>query len=214
MKLPMRKTRELELEIDEFLDLVLKAALLFQEGIKKYMEEDEEGFEYLRAQIVNHESRADAIRRSVESKLYLHTLIPDMRGDVLGLLESTDKVINQLANTVNQYAVEIPMIPGSLGPMFFELACATASTVESMVLAIRTYFRDPEQVRDQISKCMFYEKQSDQISDRIKRLVFRMDIKLSQKFHVRYFAFHIEGIADQAEDVCDRLAIAAIKRSV
>jgi len=31
---------------------------------------------------------------------------------------------------------------------------------------------------------------------------------------MRYFAYHIEGIADEAEDVCDRLAIAPIKRSL
>jgi len=31
---------------------------------------------------------------------------------------------------------------------------------------------------------------------------------------MRYFAYHIEQIADEAEDVCDRLAIATIKRYV
>ncbi len=31
---------------------------------------------------------------------------------------------------------------------------------------------------------------------------------------MRFFTHHIEAIAEEAEDVCDRLAIATIKRSL
>jgi uncharacterized protein Yka (UPF0111/DUF47 family) len=58
------------------------------------------------------------------------------------------------------------------------------------------------------------ESESDKIAQKIKHVVFRTDIQLSQKMHMRYFALHIELIADEAEDVCDRLSIAAIKRSL
>lgn len=213
MKLLLRKTRELEMQCDEYLDLLLKGSLVFREGMKAYMENRQEEFEALHQQLDQYESTGDSIRRSVETRLYLETLIPEMRGDVLGLLESSDKVLNQLADTLNQFAVEIPTVPDLLKPMFLELAEATADSVEAMVLAIRAYFRDPELVRDQITKTMFFEKKSDQIGDRIKRSAFRMDLRLSQKIHIRYFAYHIELSADLAEDVCDRLAIAAIKRS-
>lgn len=201
------------MQLDEYLDMLLKGALVLREGIKAYLENKQEDFERHRAQIDALESKGDSIRRSVESKLYLETLIPEMRGDVLGLLEASDKVLNQSADTLNQFAVEIPTIPESLKPMFIDLAEASALSVEATVLAIRSYFRDPEKARDQISKTMFYEKESDQKGDRIKRLAFRMNIGLSEKIHIRYFAYHIETIADLAEDVCDRLAIAAIKRS-
>jgi len=214
MALLLRKTRELEMQIDEYFDMLLKGSLVFREGIKLYMEDNEEEFEHHRVQLDSFESKADAIRRSVENKLYLDTLIPEIRGDVLGLLESSDKVLNQSADTLNQFAVEMPMIPESLKPMFLDLTEASAASVECMVLAIRAYFREPEKVRDQISKTMFYEKQSDYIGDKIKRLAFRTKIKLSEKIHIRYFTYHIELIADSAEDVCDRLAIAAIKRSL
>ena len=214
MALLLRKTRELEMQVDEYFDMLLKGALVFREGMKSYMENNQEEFEHHRVQLDDFETKADSIRRSVESRLYLETLIPDMRGDVLGLLESSDKVLNQSADTLNQFAVEIPMIPESLKPMFLDLAEASAAAVEAMVLAIRVYFREPEKVRDQIIKTMFYEKESDHIGDKIKRLAFRTDIRLSHKIHIRYFTYHIELIADLAEDVCDRLAIAAIKRSL
>jgi len=66
------------------------------------------------------ESRADSLRRSIETRLYLETLIPEFRGDVLGLLESSDKVMNRLTETLTQFQVETPEILEDLKPMFME----------------------------------------------------------------------------------------------
>jgi len=96
--------------------------------------------------------------------------------------------------------------------LYLDLVQASVSAVDCMVKAIRSYFRDLASVRDHISKVSFYESESDKIAEKIKRIVFSKDLKLSRKIHMRYFAYHIEQIADEAEDVCDRLAIATIKR--
>jgi uncharacterized protein Yka (UPF0111/DUF47 family) len=40
------------------------------------------------------------------------------------------------------------------------------------------------------------------------------DLKLSEKFHLRYFTLHIENISDIAEKVADLLSIMAIKRII
>jgi uncharacterized protein Yka (UPF0111/DUF47 family) len=58
----------------------------------------------------------------------------------------------------------------------------------------------------------FYKKETNKIAEEIKRTVFRTDNRLSEKIHIRYFSFHIERIAEESEDVCDRLSIATIKR--
>ncbi|MBO7635637.1 MAG: DUF47 family protein, partial [Paludibacteraceae bacterium] len=42
----------------------------------------------------NIESQADDLRRDIESRLYIQNLIPDLRADVLMLVENIDKVIN------------------------------------------------------------------------------------------------------------------------
>ena len=214
MDLLLRKTRKLERQVDEYLDLVIRGALIFKEGIKCYLRGQMDQFAVHIKEIESIESNADALRRSIETKLYMDTLIPESRGDVLGLLESSDRVLNRTAETLAQFDVEIPEIIESLKPFYLDLTDASMSAVEHMVSAVRAYFREPDQVRDYINKAMFYEKQSDMVSDRIKRDIFRMDIDLSRKIHMRYYAYHIEAIADEAEDVCDRLAIATIKRSL
>ena len=212
MDLLLRKTKELENQIDEYLDLVVNGALLFREGLKYYLRGDTKEFEERMTRLDETEGKADRLRRSIETRLYLETLIPEFRGDVLGLLESSDKVLNKTTDTLAQFSVELPQIPEEYKQLFIDLSEASMSAVESMVMAVRSYFREVEKVRDCIAKAMFYEKESDKIGDRTKRVVFRSEMKLSEKIHLRYFTYHIEQIADDAEDVCDRLAIASIKR--
>jgi predicted phosphate transport protein (TIGR00153 family) len=214
MDLLLRKTRKLERQVDEYLDLVIRGALVFKEGMKCFLRGQLDQFAVHMQELGSIESTADTLRRSIETQLYRDTLIPESRGDVLGLLESTDRVLNRTTETLSQFDVESPQLKESLKPLYLDLTDAAMSTVEHMVSAIRSYFREPDQVRDYINKAMFYEKQTDMVSDRIKRDIFKLDIDLSHKIHMRYFAYHIEAIADEAEDVCDRLAIATIKRSL
>ena len=39
-------------------------------------------------------------------------------------------------------------------------------------------------------------------------------LKLSEKFHLRYFTLHIESLSDKAQQAADLLNIMAIKRSL
>lgn len=214
MDLLLRKTRQLEGQIDEYLDHVVRGALIFKEGIKCYLRGQMDQFAVHMKDLEAMESGGDTLRRSIETRLYLETLIPESRGDVLGLLESSDRVLNRITETLAQFDVEVPDMVEDTKPLYLDLTDAAMATVECMVSAVRAYFREPDKVRDYINKAMFYERQSDSVGDRIKRNIFRMDLPLSRKIHMRYFTYHIEAIADEAEDVCDRLAIATIKRSL
>ncbi len=212
MAVLFKKTKVLEAQIEEYLDCVVRGALLFRQGVKYYLENRMDDFEARLNDLDNLESHGDQLRRQIETSLYEHTLIPESRGDVLGLLESTDAVLNTMDETLMQFSVEIPELIPELHQMYIELAEISTAAVESMVLAIRSYFRDLNAVRDHINKVQFFENESDKIARKIKRIVFRKDLRLSHKIHMRYFAYHIENIADEAEDVTDRLAIATIKR--
>jgi predicted phosphate transport protein (TIGR00153 family) len=158
------------------------------------------------------ESKGDSLRREIENILYAHTLIPESRGDVLGLLESSDRVLNRMAKTLLNFSIENPKVSKDLHKLYLDLARASSGSVENMVKAIRTYFRNLGEVRDFINKALYFEKESDKTAEKIKRLIFQKNIDLSRKAHMRVFAHHIELIADEAEDVCDRLAIATAKK--
>ena len=214
MPVLFKKIKNLEAQIDDYLDMVVEGGFLFNQGIKYFLDGQTEEFESRLENINKTESHADILRREIETKLYLETLIPESRGDVLGVLEACDKVLNMTAETLQQFSVEIPFILDEVKNYYIELTSNSVNAMEEMVAAIRSYFKNINQVRDHINKVQLYETESDKIAAKLKRIVFRTDIELSQKMHMRYFALHIESIADEAEDVCDRLSIAAIKRSI
>jgi len=215
MAIMFRTTKALESEIDEYLDDVSQGALVFVQGVKNYMNENKSSFETHLKTIDKLEGKADALRRKIENDLYLHSLIPEHRGDVLGLLESMDDVIDTAKVTLNQFDVERPYIPEQFKSRFIELAETTSKAAEAVVLATRAFFKEVKLVKDHLHKVYFYEQEADKQSDQIKRDAFALeDLELCQKFHLRYFALHIDTVADMAESVADRLSIYTIKRTI
>ncbi len=212
MAVLFKKLKIVESKIDSYLDLVVKGGFLFKQGIRYYFDGQSEEFEKRLASLDRTEGSADILRREIENTLYTETLIPEAREDVLRLLESSDDVLNITNETVRQFSIENPYIIPEVKPFFIELTDASVSALEMMVTAVRAYFRDTTNVRDYINKVQLYETETDKIGEKIMRTVFNSDIDLCQKFHIRYFVLNIENIADLAEDVCDRLSIAVIKR--
>ena len=160
------------------------------------------------------ESTADSLRRAIEIKLYSQTLIPESRGDVLGLLETMDSVLNLMEGALWAFFIERPEIPQDFRADFADLSDKAVLSVEMLVQAARAFFRNIEAVKDHNHKVMFYEKEADKISTKLKLAVFDSNLPLPNKTHLRYFAEKIDNVADQAEDVADRLAIYTIKRTV
>jgi len=215
MAILFKTTKALESEIDEYLDDVSEGALVFVEGVKNYMNGKKSSFDTHLETIDKLEGTADGLRRKIENDLYLHSLIPEHRGDVLGLLESMDDVIDTAKSTLTQFDVERPYIPEQFKPRFVELAETTSKAAESVVLATRAFFKEVKLVKDHLHKVYFYEREADKQSDQIKRDAFATkDLDLSQKFHLRYFALHIDTLADNSERVADRLSIYTIKRTI
>jgi uncharacterized protein len=207
------KTRKLISEIDNFLDLTSQTGLHLRDGIRLYIEQRYEEFEQKLGTIRDAEKRADASRIVVEASLYSETLIPESRGDVLGILESMDSIVDKAKKTMLNLSVERPTIPDRLKPVFLELTDRVIETVEELVSAARAYFYEVHAVKDHLHKVKYFEREADHMAEKIKREVFAMKIDLARKIQLSYFINHIDYLADQSEEVANRLSIASIKRA-
>lgn len=209
------RTKNLEQQIDEFLDKISESAVLFKLAVKIYMKEGANGEFGEKLSAVNAmESEADTLRRDIEKALYTYTLIPDSRGDVLGLIETLDQIMGLFEGALWAFDIEKPDVPSQFKPGFRKLTNMVVEAVDALVLGARSFFRTPHAVSDYNHKVMLYEKEADKISTRLKKDVFESELELSHKSHLRSFVEHIDNVADWAEDVSDRLAIYAIKRTV
>ena len=202
--------------INTFLDSIDQGILVFKQGVKNYLNKENEKFSDNIKLILKLESEADDIRKQIENDLYIHSLLPQFRGDVMVLLEKLDDIIDTAKEDLLQFDVERPKIPVELNIDFSKLTDSSVLAVESLIPAVRAYFNDPNSVKDKLHRVHFYETESDKLADNIKRRLFNEldDLHLSEKIHLRYFALHIENISDAAEVVADLIAIMAIKRSL
>jgi uncharacterized protein len=203
--------------IDRFLNTIDQGGLIFREGVKNYLLENRESFADNLKTLSDLESEADVLKRKIENILYTHALMPQLRGDILKLIDELDDIINQCKKSLFQFDVEVPYIPKEIHQDLIKLTEICISAVESLIPAARAYFKDPDSVKEKIHRVYHYENEADKLADAIKRKVFQQMPhieKLSERFHLRYFTLHIETISDAAEDVADLLSIMAIKRTL
>ena len=207
-------TKDLIMQIDNFIDLTVTASLHLQEGIREYMGGRFDDFEKRLGVVLDAENNADNLRKEIESRLYSQTLIPESRGDVLGVLESMDTIIDTSKGTLFEFSIEKPVIPEDLKTDFVSLTDPVIKSVEALAYGARAFFYDVYSVKDHIHIVKFYEKECDSASERIKRKIFASEMGLSQKMQLKNLISQIDSMADDAEIIADRLSIASIKRIV
>ncbi len=209
------RPKALELDIDNYLALVDQSVVYMDDALKKYLDEKMDLFEKQTAEIVRVEREADTLRREIKQRLYVQMLIPDSRGDVLGLLETLDDVVDSSKVFASSISIEAPQIYPFLKDDFRELSETCVKAVAEITLAARAFFRDYYRVSEHVDKVYLWEHLADELEERIKRKAFQSEeIKLFRRMHIRYFAELLSRIADAAESVADRLAISAIKRGI
>ena len=216
MKISMfSETRELEQRIDEMHDQVLESALYFKEAFEIYLKENRsENYRRASKKIKIIEGKADDLRREIESKLYIQNLIPDLRADVLQMVENIDKVINEFDEVAHKFYIERPEIPSELQDKFRLLVRQVCDCAENMAIASRAFFRDFATVRDYSKKVYFLEHESDKTWASLKQNVFDSEMELAHKIQLSTLIGEVADIADRAEDCIDAVLIFTIKRDI
>ena len=211
-----RKANKLIEDIDRYFDLMDQALLVFKSGVRNYLYSNKDEFNENLMRMSATDSEAGVLRREIENALYTQTALVRSRGDIMRLLEKTRNITDILNDSLFQFEIETPFIPSELNQEFMKLTEFSTLAVEAVIPAARAYFKAPETVPDKISRTYFYEKEAIKYSQTIKRTVFHnmTSLKLSEKFHLRYFALHIENLAKAAENVTDQLAVMAIRRTL
>lgn len=209
-----RNVPQIEHQIGEFFDAIAQGVLVFRDGIDAYLAGRTRDFEAQLAAIDALESEADHLSREVETQLYRRSLIPEHRGDVLGLLEHTDDIIDHAKSCLRRFDVERPEVPGPLDGEFNRLAKVVYDAADALLLAARLSFRDPAAVSDHLVKVYHFEGEADRIALDLRRAIFASPLELARKLQLRYFVESVDVVADTAEHVAGRLAIYAIKRQL
>ena len=211
----LRTSRSVEAQVESFLSKVLESGRLFSRAFDTYLTEGASAhFATLVDEIGKLERQGDDLRREIETELYTRTLIPDLRSDVLSLVENIDKLTNLYKANLFRLSIQNPEIPKTFHDDYRELTRLAVSCAEAVIDTTRSFFTDHHAVRAGAKHVAELETQADEVSTPLQRRIFESDLELAHKVQLRYFVEKLDEVANQAEDVADQLAISAIKRRI
>lgn len=159
------------------------------------------------------ESLADDIRREIELDLYQKALIPESRGDVLGLIESIDKIPGMFESLCYQICSQKIEVPIEFRERFLHLIDVNIESYNLLREAVLGLFyrRDVQREIKGIDK---KESESDVIERSLIKDIFNTSIDKADKILLKEIVVNTGDISDLVEIANDRLTLAIVKRRI
>lgn len=210
-----KRTRDVELKIAEFLTNIIHAGFLFSAGIERYFDKGANAeFVDIAEQVSVFESKNDTLRRDVEKQLYIQMILPDVRSDIIKLLEGCDRVINRYEEILILMTAQKIKLPKELHDRLLEMVKSTLECVNALIVAVRCFFSGLS-LEEFARQASFLEHQVDKQALALKTQVFTTQKwPLAFQMQLNDFIKSIERISDIAEDVADNVTIMSAKHSL
>lgn len=211
-----KKSVDLNLKIENFLEIISDISLLFNQVIKDYLDGNSSKYEEKIKKIIKLESKADTLEREIKIMLYKYTLVPNLRGDILSLIKDLDNISDMIEETSKDFLIQKPIFPQALHQPMKNMCHETLKCLDELRYAVRSFFNEVHLVNDHINKIKFYEHTIDEIEDDINTIIFNSDIvdDLSLRLQLKDFIKKIADLSDEAQRISDKLAIFSIKREI
>jgi predicted phosphate transport protein (TIGR00153 family) len=214
-KFLFKKEQHIESLIYDYLTNLRTAQENFVKAIDVYFEKGLcEDFDFLIEQTHKVESKADDIRHEIETMMYAKALIPESRGDILGLLEAVDQIPSLFELILYMIQTQRLVIPEFLVLDIKELVRVSLECCDLLIKQVEGLFRKSEDIRSLVLTIDSNESHCDHIERRIITKIFDSDMESFQKIQLKEMVIQLGEISDQADRVSRRVHIISVKRRV
>lgn len=211
----LRKQRLVEKDIFDYLYQWKKCLEDFKTGMEVYLNEGlGERFDYYVKQVHKTEDRADELRRKVEWEMYSRALIPESRGDILGFLETMDKIPNKAESLLYQIRLQRLTFPRELNPNLRRIVTLSCEAIQLVYEAATNLISRRAGIHKLADEIGVKETECDHAEQDTIERIFAMDIEKAEKILLKEFIIELGNLTDRAEDVSDRLTLLSVKRRV
>ncbi len=208
------KQKKIQLQISDYFKSVLECMEIFHQAVKHYCKQpDREAARAAFDEVHKAESKADDIRGEIEVMMYSKSLFPESRGDILGLLETMDKVPNQAESAVRMIWNQHVVIPDAFSLHILQLIDVCCRTVDAMVEAAEKLFSDFTNAAIAVGRIDELESEADRIEESLIEKLFSEPGDGIRTIIFRDFIKSVVQISDRAENVGDRIRLIVAKRS-
>jgi predicted phosphate transport protein (TIGR00153 family) len=214
MALFWRKEERIIHKIEAYLNQVDKTRDLFRDTMGELVRgEVNERSEERVMEVHASESVADDIRRDIELQMYKKALIPESRGDVLGLIESMDMVPNLFQSLCDQLLYQQIEVPPEFRERYLELVEVNIDSYNLLREAILALFYRRD-CQEQLRRIDAKESESDGIERGLVKDIFSTDLDKADKILLKEIVVNTGDISDTVEIAADRLNLALIKSRI
>ena len=210
-----KKQRLVESQIHRYLEEIRGAQHSFADAFKACLGEDAScDFDEMKRQTHHFEALADDVREEIKTLMYGKTLIPESRGDIMGLLEAVDEVPRYFERILNLIGVEQVEIPDFLASRFEELLTVSLESCDLMTRQVEELFGAGSRIQELIAAIDARESQCDVIERDLLSGIFRSDLDPFDKLQLKDLVLLMGDISDQADRVAKQVNIIHLKRRV
>jgi len=185
--------------IKNHLDLVEKTIESLRDYLEMYFSDGEKAT-VIYEKIQTLESDADRIRRKVETDMYSGAFLPNFRGDLLGLIESVDKIANKAEFVADLIELQHPVIPNELKDGVLRQIDLSLETFRMLKRSIEFLFEDLQKAGEYVILTEKREHEEDEVERGNIKKLFELDIERCAKLELKEIIRSIGDIADRAED--------------
>ena len=209
----MKREKEVEELITKHFSTVRKTLAEFSKMMELYLNKDDD-FKNGCYEVHQLEHEADIIRRNAQVKMHQGAFLPIYREDYIFLLELVDGVANKAESTSDFVILTRPEIPTFLEEGVRALVSASVETFRPLERMHELFQEDIDKVIEVARSVEEREQMTDKLQWDLTKALFKSDLDLSHKMHVKHLIDYIATIADRIEDVSDRLEVMVVKRSM
>ncbi|ASJ07964.1 TIGR00153 family protein [Thermococcus siculi] len=199
--------------IENHLNVVNESLVAFRELMVAYLEGDFERARAFEREVDELESKADTLRRSIETMLYEGAFLPANRGDYVRLSELIDQVADAAESAAHTLILARPKVPEELKEEILNLVDSAIKTYAVLVEAVNALNSDVDRATELAKAVEDAEESADEVEYDVKGKVFESEtVTTYAKLVWNQILTKVGDIADRAEDASDQVMLMAIKR--
>ncbi|ASA78144.1 TIGR00153 family protein [Thermococcus sp. 5-4] len=199
--------------IESHLEVVKESLVAFRELMNAYLDGDFERARAFEREVDQLESKADTLRRSIETMLYEGAFLPANRGDYVRLSELIDQVADAAESAAHTLILAKPKAPMELKGEIMELVESAIESYAILEDAVNALNSDVDRAIELAKAVEDAEEKADEVEYDVKGKVFESEtVTTYAKLIWNQILTKIGDIADRAEDASDQVMLMAIKR--
>ncbi|MGD9330066.1 MAG: DUF47 family protein [Desulfobacterales bacterium] len=171
-------------------------------------------FDFHIQQTHKHESRADDIREEIVGLMYGKAMIPESRGDILGLLAALDLIPECFEHILYDIQTQQLVIPEPFLAELEEMLAISLECCDFLFEQTQALFDQSSDIRQLARQIDSHESHCDHIARRLLSRLFASQAEPLLKLQIKALLEKIEDISNRADDVAKRIMIISMKRRV